>query len=39
MNMKCADLLREVADLVGGDRNDQHGDKHANAPSLQRTLP
>ncbi len=28
--MKCADLLREVADLVGGDRNDQHGDKHAN---------
>lgn len=34
--MKCADLLKEVAKLVGGDRNDQHGDKHDNFANIAR---
>jgi hypothetical protein len=34
--MKCADILNEAATLVGGARNDQHGDKHDNFINIAR---
>jgi hypothetical protein len=32
----CAQILLEAADLIDGQRNDQHGDKNANFTNIAR---